>query len=192
MHHAALSPTALPTRDALREFARSQRAGSGSRENGTGNGNTGCIVTSAPILARVTASLNRSADTSAATPIAATARGCSGPCDRSCPAAIARSRTTTGGADACLGRPAQPVLARADRRGGDTPQRRRLWIRHAGTATRLERTRPLPSSSRSTNQCRMARSKHRRMDPARTRRWRHKRCRIPHQSGRPGRQPSTV
>ncbi len=45
---AALSPTALPTRDALREFARSQRAGSGSRENGTGNGNTGCIVNVGP------------------------------------------------------------------------------------------------------------------------------------------------
>jgi hypothetical protein len=41
---AALSPTALPSRDALREFARSQRAGSDIRGSGAGDRNSGCIV----------------------------------------------------------------------------------------------------------------------------------------------------
>jgi len=42
---AALSPSAVPSREALREFARNYRTAGGRRDGGTGDGDAGCIVT---------------------------------------------------------------------------------------------------------------------------------------------------
>jgi hypothetical protein len=71
---AALSPTGVPDREALREFVRTYRASGASRGNPAGATDAGCIVEVTATPAPETANRSRLADIGATTLTAATAR----------------------------------------------------------------------------------------------------------------------